>query len=123
MALTHTAATRNAMASAVSAQIGSGGTLVLQTAADAILATFPLQASPFGAPTAGAMTLSGTPIEVAATAAGTAARFRFRNAATTEVFQGTVTATGGGGDLTIDNVVIANAQLVRVTGCTYTAPV
>lgn len=49
-------------------------------------------------------------------AAGTAAHFRIvDNAGTTCHMQGTVTATGGGGDLTLDNAVIASAQVVTVT--------
>jgi hypothetical protein len=34
--------------------------------------------------------------------------------------QGTVTATGGGGDMTIDNTSIASGQSVTVTGFTLT---
>lgn len=36
--------------------------------------------------------------------------------------QGTVTATGGGGDLTLDNVNIANAQAVNITSFSHTEP-
>lgn len=36
--------------------------------------------------------------------------------------QGTVTATGGGGDLTVDNTSIASGQTVQLTGFTLTAP-
>lgn len=54
--------------------------------------------------------------------AGTAAHFRIvDNAATTCHAQGTVTATGGGGDMTVDNVVIAVAQAITVNTYTYTA--
>jgi len=34
--------------------------------------------------------------------------------------QGSVTVTGGGGDLTLDNVSIAAAQAVTITGFTLT---
>jgi hypothetical protein len=37
------------------------------------------------------------------------------------VIQGNVTATGGGGDMTIDNVSIAAGQQVTVTSFTLTA--
>lgn len=36
--------------------------------------------------------------------------------------QGSITATGGGGDLTLDNTSIASAQTVNITGFTKTAP-
>jgi hypothetical protein len=34
--------------------------------------------------------------------------------------QGTITATGGGGDMTLDNTSIASAQVVSVTSFTLT---
>jgi hypothetical protein len=36
--------------------------------------------------------------------------------------QGTITATGGGGDMTLDNISIAAGQAVTVTSFTLTAP-
>ncbi len=52
-------------------------------------------------------------------ASGTAAHFRVKdNAGTTCHMQGTVTATGGGGDMTLDNVSIAPAQNVTITAFT-----
>lgn len=54
-------------------------------------------------------------------AAGTAAHFRIvDNAGTTCHMQGSVTATGGGGDMTLDNTSIAVAQAVQITGFTLT---
>lgn len=41
-------------------------------------------------------------------------------AGTTVGLQGTVTATGGGGDMTVDNISIASGQAVNVTGFTLT---
>jgi hypothetical protein len=55
--------------------------------------------------------------------AGTNATF-FRiydSAGTTCHAQGTVTATGGGGDATMDNVSVANAQVVTVNTFSITA--
>jgi hypothetical protein len=53
-----------------------------------------------------------------ATGAGTltAGHFRIKNSAgTTTHLQGTITATGGGGDMTIDNTSISNGQTVTVS--------
>jgi hypothetical protein len=62
-------------------------------------------------------TWSGT-----AVAAGTAAHFRIYDAAgTTCHMQGTVTATGGGGDMTVDNTSIALNQTVVVNTFQITA--
>lgn len=49
-------------------------------------------------------------------AAGNIASFRIKDSGlTTCHLQGTVTATGGGGDMTVDNVSLANGQTVTVT--------
>lgn len=55
----------------------------------------------------------------AASGTGTAATFRiYDSGVTTCHIQGNVTATGGGGDMTLDNVSIASGQTVTVTGAT-----
>jgi hypothetical protein len=57
-----------------------------------------------------------------AAGSGTAATF-FRiydNAGTTCYVQGTVTATGGGGDITLDNNSIANAQNITISSFSIT---
>ena len=70
----------------------------------------------------GVKTLSATPIGATAAAAGTAGHYRIvDNAGTTCHEQGTITATGGGGDATIDNTVIASGQTVNITGWSKTA--
>jgi hypothetical protein len=54
-------------------------------------------------------------------ASGNAGYFRIvDNAGTTCHMQGTVTATGGGGDMTLDNVSIASSQAVTVNTFTLT---
>lgn len=54
-------------------------------------------------------------------AAGTAAHYRLKDSAGGTCHeQGSVTATGGGGDLTLDNTSIAVSQAVSVTSWTRT---
>jgi hypothetical protein len=54
-------------------------------------------------------------------AAGTAGHFRiYDSTGTTCHMQGTVTATGGGGDMTLDNTSIASSQTVTVSTFTLT---
>lgn len=54
-------------------------------------------------------------------AAGTAGYFRIKdNGLTTCHIQGTVTATGGGGDMTLDNTSVAVGQTVTVNSFTIT---
>jgi hypothetical protein len=93
-------------------------------AADAgtLLAEFPL-ASDWSTQAGGVLTFSGIPIQVSAVGAGTAAHYRMKDSTdATCTMQGSVTATGGGGDLTVDNAVIAVGQQVQITGWTITAP-
>lgn len=69
----------------------------------------------------GAKAKSGT-WSAAGIAAGSAAHFRlYASDGTTCHLQGSVTATGGGGDLTIDNVVVAVDQVVTVNTFTINA--
>ena len=59
---------------------------------------------------------------VAASAAGTAGYYRLYDSAGTNCDeQGSITATGGGGDMTLDNTSIASGQTVTITGKTLTA--
>lgn len=64
---------------------------------------------------------SGNPYTSTGVAGGTAGYFRiYDSTGTTCHLQGTVTATGGGGDMTVDNTSIASGQTVNVTGFTLT---
>ena len=60
--------------------------------------------------------------DTSADATGTAAHFRiYASDGTTCHAQGTVTATGGGGDLTVDNTSFASGQSFTVTTFSLTA--
>ena len=81
-----------------------------------VLATLNLPTTAFGTPTAGSVSKSGTWQDASADAAGTAGHFRiYQNDGTTCVIQGTVTATGGGGDLELDNTSIAAGQNITIS--------
>lgn len=65
---------------------------------------------------AGSKNFSGVPLATVGLAGGTAGYYRLcATDGTTCALQGTVTATGGGGDMTIDNTSIAVSQPVNVT--------
>lgn len=69
----------------------------------------------------GTKSFNNTPIAGSGLAGGTAGYFRIVDSAgTTCHLQGTVTATGGGGDMTIDNTSIAMGQTVNMTSFTLT---
>jgi hypothetical protein len=92
-----------------------------------LLCEIDLDQPAFGAAaTTGTATLLGVPLSgvgTAAAGAGTAAQsFRIVNRDDATVVDGAVTGTGGGGELVLDNVSIAEAQTVTVTALTYTQP-
>lgn len=103
-------------------QIRSGSVPANAAAADAgtLLCEITLPADWMTAASSGSISLNGTWSGTGA-AAGTAAHYRLKNNAGTVTHeQGTVTATGGGGDLTLDNTSIAVSQTVNVTSWSRT---
>ena len=128
MALTHTTAIRAAMASAVLTAIdtttGGGdttGDLVFMTTASAAVATLTWSATPAFATNAGATwTMNAINDDTSATG-GTVGLFKFQNRNNVEVFRGTVTATGGGGDIEMSSLAVGSGDTVSVTSFTYTA--
>lgn len=69
----------------------------------------------------GSKAMNNLPIQSAGLAGGTAGYYRiFASDGTTCHMQGTITITGGGGDMTVDNPVIALNQVVNITGFTLT---
>jgi hypothetical protein len=77
-----------------------------------------------GASVTGRKDLNGTwqGTGTAAASTGTTATFYRIVSGTTCHEQGTITATGGGGDMTLDNTSIATGQTVTVTSKQITAP-
>lgn len=93
------------------------------TANDAItgtlLATITCADPAFGASSSGAATLAD-PASVNAVATGTATHFRAADSDGNTKFDGLVTATGGGGDLTLGTTSITSGLAVDITGGTIT---
>lgn len=129
MALQLSVAARNARLDAIETTIGTSAVLRMRTGAQpatcatadsgTVLATLSLPADYMAAAGSGSKAKSGTWEDLSADAAGTAAHFRlYASDGTTCHLQGTVTATGGGGDLTVDNVVFAAAQAFTITAFT-----
>lgn len=126
MALTHIAALRNTLADAVDTAVNAGttdatGDLIIMTSGDVEVATIILANPAFGAAAAGVITLAGVPLEDTSATGGTAALFKFQNRDNTEQLRGTVTATGGGGDIELTSVTIGATDTVRITSLTYAA--
>lgn len=86
-----------------------------------LLATVTLADPAFGSSASGVATLTD-PAAVLGVAAGTASWFRGLDSDNNTVCDGSVTATGGGGDLTLGTTTISVGLSVDVTGGTITMP-
>lgn len=132
MVLQMSTAVRNAQLDALETAIGTSAIMRIRTgavpancaAADSgtVLATLNLPSDWMAAAASGVKSLSGTWQDTSADATGTAAHWRlYDSAGTTCHLQGTVTATGGGGDMTVDNTSFAAGQAFTVTTFSITA--
>lgn len=131
MAVQLSVAVRNARLDAIETAIGASAVLKIRTgappadvaAADSgtVLASLTLPSDWMDAAASGAKAKAGTWQDTSADGTGTAAHFRiYASDGTTCHLQGTVTATGGGGDLTLDNTSIASGQSVTITSFSLT---
>lgn len=131
MALQLSVNVRNARLDAIETAVGAAAVLKIRTGAQpstcatadagTVLASMTLPSDWMAGASGGTKTLSGTWQDTAADAAGTAAHFRiYANDGTTCHVQGSVTVTGGGGDLTLDNTNITATQAVTITSFTLT---
>lgn len=124
MAVTHPALVRTGIADFVVDQIDEGtppGKLEMLTSGDVSVATLTFANPAFGAAAAGVAT-AGAIVSDTDADGGTVAKAEFRNAALTAKVLCSVTATGGGGDITLSSVVISAGQTVGLSSLTYTAP-
>lgn len=133
MALQFSVAVRNAMLDAIETAIGTAAVLKIRTGAapadcatadsGTVVATITLASDWAANASAGAKALSGLPVsDTSADNTGTAAHWRlYASDGTTCHAQGTVTATGGGGDLTVDSTSFTTGQQFNITAWTWTA--
>lgn len=136
MAIQLSTSARNALLDAIETTISTTAKLQIRSGAapancaaansGTLLCEMTLPSDWWAAAASGAKAKSGTwsgTGDAAAGAGTNAAHFRiFDNAGTTCHLQGTVTASGGGGDMTLDNVSIASGQAVAVSTFNLTAP-
>lgn len=118
MPLTYSVGAKNARMTATR-DACADGTLEILTSADAVLASIGLSTAG-GTVTGGVWTLAFDSAATA-TAAGTAAKARIKASTGTVVVDGlTVSATGGSGDVKLDNTSIASGQSVSPGSFTIT---
>lgn len=132
MAIQYSTTVRNAELDALETAIGTSAVLKIRSGsapanvatADSgtVLATMTLPSDWLAAASSGSKAKSGTWQDASADATGTAAHFRiYASDGTTAHIQGTVTVTGGGGDLTLDSTSITSGQVVTVSTFTISA--
>jgi hypothetical protein len=124
-------AVRNARLDAIETVVGTTPKLQIRTGAPpadcaqvdsgTLLTEIDLPSDWAAAASSGSKAGAGLPWAFTGVATGDAGHYRLKDSAgTTTHEQGTVTATGGGGDLTLDNVSIATDQTGNITTWTKT---
>jgi hypothetical protein len=123
MALTWSAASKNAANDARCARLNNGYLRIYTTGFSTLLAELRYGATAFGASALGVATANAMTAEDSCLANGTAATFRsYQSDGATEEVSGTVTATGGGGDLTLSSTACATGISITPTSHTITQP-
>lgn len=131
MTVQKSVAVRNAGLDAEETAVGTSPKLQIRTGAQpancasadsgTLLCEITLPSDWMAAAASGAKSKSGTWSGTGA-AAGTAGHWRIKDSAgTTCHYQGSCSATGGGGDMTLDNTSIAASQAVTVNSFTLTS--
>jgi hypothetical protein len=129
MSLQYSVAVRNAQLDAFESTVGTSAVLKIFTGSapancaaansGTVLATLNLQSDWMAGASGGSKAKAGTWEDTSADAAGTAGHFRlYASDGTTCHAQGTITETGGGGDMTVDNDNFEDGQAFTVTGFT-----
>ena len=130
MTVQFSVAVRNARLDVVETTVGTSPKLRILTGAKpadcataqsgTLLVEVTCPADWLNAASGGQKTLAGA-WTAAAGASGNAGYYRIMDSSGTVCHeQGTITATGGGGDMTVDNIIIASGQTVTVTTKTFT---
>lgn len=133
MTVQRSTAVRNARLDAIETTIGTSAKLRIYSGAQpancaaartgTLLVEYSLASDWAAAAASGSKAFNSTPISGTASGTGTAGHYAIMDSAGTTCHeQGSVTATGGGGDVTIDNTSIVSGQAVNVSGWTVTEP-
>jgi len=131
MAIKMSETVRNARLDAIETAIGTSAVLKIRTGnpptnitdadSGSVLATMNLPSDWMANAASGSKALAGTWQDATADGTGTAGHFRiYASNGTTQHLQGSVSGTGGGGDMELDNTSITTNQTVTVTTFTLT---
>lgn len=125
MAVTHPTDVRNDIADLVVDKIdlGGAGTIVFQDGSqnDSAIATLLFGATAFGAATGGVATANAITGDSDCNA-GTVSKFTVFSGGNDSCFTGSVSATGGGGDIILSSTAIGKGDTITISSLTYEAP-
>lgn len=125
MAVTHPTDVRNDIADLVvdKIDVSGPGTIVFQDGSqnDSAVATLTFSATAFGAASNGIATAAAI-VGDSDCNAGTVSKFTVFDGAGDSCFNGTVTATGGGGDIVLSSTSIGKGDTITISSLTYEAP-
>ena len=131
MTLKYSVSVANAQLDAIETVVGTTPILLIRTGAPPatcatadsgdVLATLTLPSDWMAAASSGTKAMSGTWEDTSADDTGTAGHWRIYDSGQSAAhLQGTITATGGGGDMTVNNTSFAAGQAFSVTSFTIT---
>ena len=138
MAISISTAARNAAGVAIAALVDGGtglanGFMEIRTgtkpanpqtpATGVLLGVLNFSNPAFGTFSNGTATANAISPDTAADNTGTAGYFRIYNRDSIAVMDGTITATGGGGDLEFDNILFVEAGTIAISSLTITMPI
>jgi hypothetical protein len=124
--------TAHAMLDAIEADIGASPVLYLRSGAQpstcagadtgTLIATIAMGADAFANAASWAKAIAATISDLSADNAGTLGHWRIKTSGGTVKLQGSVTASGGGGDMTVDNTNVTAGQQIDVTSFAINFP-
>ena len=125
MAVTHPTDVRNDIADLVVDKIDAGGAGTIQfqggSQSDSDIATLTFSATAFGGAANGIATAAAITDDTDCNA-GTVSKFTVFSGAGDSCFTGSVTATGGGGDIILSSTAIGQGDTISISSLTYEAP-
>ena len=125
MAVTHPTDVRNDIADLVVDKIDAGGAGTIQfqdgSQSDSDIATLTFSATAFGGAANGIATAAAITDDTDCNA-GTVSKFTVLSGAGDSCFTGSVTATGGGGDIILSSTAIGQGDTISISSLTYEAP-
>ncbi|HEY8593303.1 MAG TPA: hypothetical protein VIL42_10640 [Sphingomicrobium sp.] len=124
--------TAHAMLDAIETDIGGSPVLYLRSGAQpatcgaadtgTLIATIAMAADAFSNATSWAKAIAATISDLSADNAGTLGHWRIKTSGGVTKLQGSITASGGGGDMTVDNTNVTAGQQVDVTSFAINFP-